>query len=196
MTVVLLSGFYAVMAFSLAFAWFKGGGAEKVGVLLLLGFFLFRIALTPLIPPQFDALDPLAFAQDLIGFAGFVWIGLRARRYWPLAAAALQLISLSAHFARVIDVAIHPFVYSLLKSGPTLLVFLLLVVGTVNYRSRARAQMRWASPRDFSGRAAAPSWRRLSPRSPALPPKSSSSRFMTPPGATSPRSPDMADAGE
>ena len=162
MTAVLLVVFYAVMAFALVFAWSKGGGAEKVGAGLLLGFFLFRMALEPFVPSRFDVLNPLAFAQDLIGFAGFVWIELRARRYWPLLAAALQLLSLSAHFARVVQVAIDPRVYAVMKSLPTFLVFVLLAVGTASYRSRLRRTMRSGPFRVSPGAATVPSWRRAS----------------------------------
>lgn len=141
----------------------EGGGAERLGALLLLGFFLFRMALEPLVPSRFDILNPLALAQDLIGFVGFAWIGLKARRYWPLLAAALQLLSLSAHFARAVHVAIDPRVYAAMKSGPTFFVFVLLILGTVNYRSRLRARSHSSSSPGSAGPATAASWRRRSP---------------------------------
>ena len=180
MTAVLLVVFYAVMAFALVFAWSKGGGAEKVGAGLLLGFFLFRMALEPFVPSRFDVLNPLAFAQDLIGFAGFVWIELRARRYWPLLAAALQLLSLSAHFARAVHVAIDPRVYAAMKTMPTFLVFVLLIIGTINYRSRLRARMQSGSSTGSSGRATAASWQRPSTSSPWRGSSISHSRSTTP----------------
>ena len=167
MTAVLLVSFYAVMAFAFVFAWLKGGGAERVGAGLLLGFFLFRMALEPFVPSRFDVLNPLALAQDLIGFAGFVWIGLRARRYWPLLAAALQLLSLAAHFARAVHVAIDPRVYAVMKTLPTFLIFVLLIIGTITYRSRLRARMRSGSLMGSSGPATAASWQRPSPNFPA-----------------------------
>jgi len=185
MTAALLAAFYAVMVCSLTYAWFRGGGAERVGVLLLLGFFLFRIVLRPLVPAQFEAVDPLAFAQDFIGFAGFMWIGLRARRYWPLIAAALQLLSLSAHLARVTDVPIHPWVYALTQNVPTLLVYFALALGTAGYQRRVRARKLSASFPDWPGLATAGSWPKPSrcSRTPAS--KRSSSPFMTPPVSTS-----------
>lgn len=162
MTAAILVVFYAVMAVSLLFAWFKGGNVERIAAAMLVGFFLFRLILRPLIPASFEEIDPLAFAQDLIGFAGFVWIGLKARRYWPLLAAALQLLSLSAHFARVVQVAIDPRVYAVMKSLPTFLVFVLLAVGTASYRSRLRRTMRSGPFRVSPGAATVPSWRRAS----------------------------------
>lgn len=184
MTAMLLFAFYAVMVFALAFAWSKGGGAEKVGALLLLGFFLFRMALEPFVPSRFDVLNPLALAQDLIGFIGFAWIGLKARRYWPLLAAALQLLSLSAHFARAVHVAIDPRVYAAMKSGPTFLVFVLLIVGTVNYRSRSRARRLSNSSPGSAGPVTVASWRRRSPSFRTPKTKTSASPSTTPPGGS------------
>ncbi|MGX7953539.1 hypothetical protein ACWPM1_13380 [Tsuneonella sp. HG249] len=162
MTAVLLTAFYAVMVSSLAFAWFRGGGAERIAVLLLLAFFAFRVAVHPLMPVRFTGLDPLALTQDLIGFVGFVWIGLRARRYWPLIAAALQLLSLSAHFARVLHLPVDPWAYSVLKSVPTLLVYIVLAIGTANYRRRVRAKRHLKSSPTLFGQGTEPSWRRPS----------------------------------
>lgn len=179
MTVAMLSAFYAVMVGSLAFAWFRGGHSERIAVLLLVGFFLFRLVLRPLIPAEFVSLDPLAFAQDLIGFVGFVWIGLQARRYWPLFAAALQLLSLSAHIARSIAAPIDPWAYALTKSVPTLLVYMVLAIGTANYQRRARRWKQSMLSPDYPGPVMAPSWRRLSSTSPDHDLRRSSSLYTT-----------------
>ena len=172
----LLAAFYAVMAGSLTYAWFRGGGAERIGVYLLVGFFVFRLIFRPLIPAHFDQVDSLALAQDLIGFAGFVWIGLRARRYWPLVAAALQLLSLSAHFARALHLPVDPWAYALLKSFPTLMVYLVLTVGTASYQRRVRARKPSASFPAFAGQATERSWHRHSFLWPTPEPRRSSLR--------------------
>lgn len=163
MDIALLGSFYAIMAVSLTYAWLRGGGTERKAVALLIAFFLFRIGLRPVIPANFNSVDPLALAQDLIGFAGFVWIGMSARRYWPLAAAALQLMSLGGHFARAMEVSVSGPTYSAMKSGPTLLLFILLSIGTLNFqRRKARAKSRGFSPA-LTSVAVLPSWSRRSP---------------------------------
>lgn len=195
MTAAMLFAFYAVMTGSLAFAWFRGGDAERTGVLLLIGFLLFRLIFRPLIPAQFGSLDPLAFTQDLIGFAGFVWIGLRARRYWPLIAAALQLLSVCAHVARAMSMPIDPWAYALTKSVPTLLVYVVLAIGTASYRHRVRRWTRSVSSPDFPGPAMGRSWRRLSDQWPGLVQRPSSSRSTTAVGASSAQSNAPAESG-
>lgn len=177
MTILLFAGFYAVMVGSLAYAWSRGGRTERSAVILLVAFFLFRVALFPLLHSEYDEVDPLALAQDLIGFVGFVWIGLSARRYWPLAAAALQLLSLSAHFARGVEDSVSGPTYAAMKAVPTLLVFVLLAIGTRNYqRRKARAMSQVSSP-VLTSDPAAPSWARRSPCSDARATKRSSSPF-------------------
>ena len=158
-TAVLLTAYYGIMAAALSFAWVAGGRAERAGVILLVGLTAFRFAAEAFSSARFDTVDPLSLIQDLAGFAAFAWIGLRARRYWPLWAAALQLLSLGAHFARGADLGIHPMVYSLMKSLPTLLVGLAIAAGAAFYRRRARR----ASPAGSAGTDTRASWRPHSP---------------------------------
>ncbi|MFN6934358.1 MAG: hypothetical protein ACK4NZ_04315 [Tsuneonella sp.] len=146
---ILLVGFYAVMAVSLTYAWFKGGGAERAAVILLLAFFVFRIVLRPFVPAEFHSVDPLAAAQDIIGFVGFVWIGLYARRFWPLLAAAFQMLSLGAHFARALEIEVDPWAYMLMKSVPTLMVFVTLFIGTASFQKRKRLAVTAISSTDL-----------------------------------------------
>lgn len=179
MIVAMLIAFYAIMVGSLTYAWVRGGDAERTAVLLLAGFFTFRLVAHQLLPPHFATLDPFAAAQDFIGFAGFVWIGLRARRYWPLIAAALQLLSLSAHIARAIAIPIHEWAYALTKSVPTLLVYIVLIIGTANYARRVRRWKQFVSSPGYAGPVMEPSWRRRSNTSPDPDRKHSSSLTMT-----------------
>ena len=90
------------------------------------------------IPARYDSVDPGRVAIDALGFAGFFWIALNCRRFWPLLAAALQLLSLSSHFVRALHVGVDPRVYGLMKSAPTFFVLVALLVGTVNYRRRLK----------------------------------------------------------
>lgn len=82
-------------------------------------------------PSQFVRVDPFPFFSDLVGTIGFGIIAVHARRAWPIWAAALQLLSLSAHFARWADLQIPGIVYALMRGGPTFVVILVLLGGTV-----------------------------------------------------------------
>lgn len=153
LSTVLLAAFFGFMAVTLGYAWIRGGRTERAGVLLLLTLAVISFAAHPVTQPRFDELDVPALIEDAIGFAGFTWIGLHARRYWPLCAAAMQLLSIAAHFARVMPVDIHPMVYSLMKSTPTAIVCLLIAIGARNVQRRLRAATRSAAS---NGRQARP----------------------------------------
>jgi hypothetical protein len=159
LTAVLLTAFYGFVAATLGFAWIKGGRAERLGVVLVLGMALFRISAGAVSQARFHTVDPLSLVEDVIGFAGFTWIGLRARRYWPLCAAALQLLSLGAHLARMLRPNVDPVVYAFMKSLPTLLVCLAIAVGAALYHRRRKR----ASSMVSTGSATPGSWRRHSP---------------------------------
>jgi hypothetical protein len=149
----LLALFYATLAVVCPLALWKGGAPERAGVALLAVMLLGGLA-GQLAGPRFATLDTIALADDLVGFGGFTWIAYHARRFWPIWAAALQLLSLAGHFARVVETASAPVVYALMKSGPTYLIFIALLIGTLGHWRRTR-QARRVSSRACTGRAAA-----------------------------------------
>lgn len=158
-TAVLLTAFWSIVVAALAFAWVAGGRAERAGVILLVGMSGFRIAAEAVSQARFATVDPYSLVQDVALFAGFTYIGLRARRYWPLCAAALQLLSMGAHFARTLKAEVDPMVYALMKSLPTLLVCLAIAAGAALYRRRRRIALSKGS----ISSALPNSWRRHSP---------------------------------
>lgn len=128
----------AAVVFSMAVALRFGGAPERLGAGVVGGMLAIAFAARPLLPPQFDRVDPVSLGVDVLGFAAFLCIGIFAWRLWPLCAASLQLLALSAHLTRALDIHIHPFVYAALKSGPSYLILLLLVGGSILHRRRIR----------------------------------------------------------
>lgn len=134
-----LAVFYGTMALALILSWWKGGAPERAGAALILAAALIQWVLRTLfLPPQFDTLDYLPLAIDIFVFGGFVWIGYFAKRYWPLCAAALQLLAIAGHFARAVKSEVEPWAYALMKSAPTFLIFVTLIVGTALHWRRSR----------------------------------------------------------
>lgn len=157
---IILFGFYAVMALTLTFAWLQGGRAERLGATALVVIFLLRLPFAAIYGDRFTTVDPLALVQDVLVLAAFTWIGLSARRYWPLLAASLQLLSISAHFARLLQAGVAEWAYAIMKTGPTLLVFILLAIGTINHRRRIARARSTTGFRASNGPMAVPSSRR------------------------------------
>lgn len=137
---LLLAAFYTLMVAALLLAFRCGGKPERAGAAIVVAMVLLQFGLRLFIEPKLAVVDPRALVVDFVGFTGFLWIALAARRYWPFFAAALQLLSLGSHFARVAERAVDPFVYVLMSGAPTALVLICLIIGTLNFRRHRRSR--------------------------------------------------------
>lgn len=80
-----------------------------------------------------------AFGADTCLFFLLAAIALRSRRYWPLAAAAFQLLCVVTHVARIVDPGVRAWAYATGQVIWTQLVFFALGVGVWNtWRNRHR----------------------------------------------------------
>lgn len=66
-------------------------------------------------------------AIDAVLFAILMWIAFRTRRYWPLFAAAFQLLLVVTHFARALDSGVSGWAY--LTAGLVWSYLMLISVG-------------------------------------------------------------------
>lgn len=136
-----IAAYYAVFAFAIIYALWRGGEPERFGiVMLLIGFFVQATAygVTKI---QFETVDLASLLVDIINLVGFTAIALNAKRYWPLVAAALQLLAVLTHCARYVELEITPLVYSIMRTLPTGGVIVLVIVGTAFHVARLK---RWA----------------------------------------------------
>jgi hypothetical protein len=134
--------FATVLILSISFALVRGGGPERWGALVIVSMTVIQVGSTFVERPRFYSVDLTSVVVDAYGVIGFGVIALYARRAWPIWATSLQILSLSSHFARQVDKDVSPMVYGLMKSGPTFLVLLGLLVGTLAHARRLRAQGR------------------------------------------------------
>ena len=130
--------FLLLLLVSLTLALWKGGAPERWGAVVILAMVGFEATAEIFLPSGFRSVDPLSFVTDLIGTIGFGVLALQAMRIWPLWATSLQLLSLSAHFARWADIGIPPVVYAVMRSTPTGLALAVLLVGTLMHMRRMR----------------------------------------------------------
>lgn len=157
--------FMLLLAFSVSFAIWKGGAPERVGGLLILGMLVWQYTAESIVPSRFTIVDPVPLITDMAGFLGFGFLALQARRFWPLWATSLQLLSLSAHFARWADLEVAPLVYALMRAAPTFGAMIALSCGTVLHLQRLRRHgcdpswQNWAQAPARSGRSPMPSSR-------------------------------------
>lgn len=142
--------FFLVLFVSLPLALWKGGEPERYGAFVILAMIAAQVVGRALLPIHFNQLDAVSFVTDLIGALGFGYLAMQALRIWPLWAASLQLLALSAHFARWASIKTPEVVYALMRGGPTFLVLLALLVGTVLHLRRCRKHGNDPSWQDWS----------------------------------------------
>jgi hypothetical protein len=145
--------FLFLLLIALGYAARKGGGPERWMAAILLLMLLADQALHLIVPARYGAVDVGHFAIDIFGAAATGLLALVAHRFWPMAAAVLQILPLLAHFSRFVNLAMHPAAYMTMQVSASWLLPPLLVLATWRHQQRLRQ----------SG--SDPSWQRLSRRS-------------------------------
>ena len=130
--------FYALFTVSVLFALAKGGWPERLGAAAYLALASVQIGVSFILPFFYDKVDGVGFFADLLSLAAFGAIALSAKRIWPLWAASLQLLAIASHFARWAQIAIEPYVYSLMKTVPTASTLVAMAVGTYFHQRRLK----------------------------------------------------------
>jgi hypothetical protein len=109
-------------------AFWKGGREEQVAAG---GLLLSWIATLILRDPNWG-LQWGAFAADSCLLVLLTAVALRSRRYWPLFAAAFQLLCVIIHIARLIDPGVRAWAYATAQVIFSQWVFFAVGVGTIN----------------------------------------------------------------
>jgi len=130
--------FFLLLPLSLILATWKGGAPERYGALVIVAMAVIQRIAIVFVPSHFVSVDPAALVTDFVGLTGFGILAVQARRIWPIWAASLQLLSVSAHFARWADIGVPPFVYALMRGSPTFVALAALLVGTVLHMVRLK----------------------------------------------------------
>jgi hypothetical protein len=150
--------FFLLLPLSLVLAAWKGGAPERFGALVIVLMAVVQRIAIQFDPSEFVSVDPASLVTDAVGAIGFGILAVQARRVWPIWAASLQLLSLSAHFARWADIGVPPFVYALMRGTPTFVALAALALGTVLHMIRLRRHgtdpswQDWSRVRASSGR--------------------------------------------
>ena len=129
--------FYVLLVLSVSAAILKGGAPERMGAAIVVITLAMELVGLTIEPPHLRSIDPVAVIIDATATVSFGALSLYARRAWPIWATALQLLSLTSHFAEGIEPS-HPGIYITMKSGPTLAVLVVLLLGTLFHRRRLR----------------------------------------------------------
>lgn len=119
------------MAATFVVVLWKGGAPERLGVASIVAMAAYQLTMERIVPSQFTSVDVASLGADIIGFICFGTLALYARRIWPLWAAALQLLCLSAHFARWASLSVSREAYALIRGAPTASILILMLGATI-----------------------------------------------------------------
>ena len=142
--------FWIVYIPSLIWAFWKGAAPERWGAAILCAIPLVQLGMYTFARAEYDQVDPVSIVADLVGVFGFGLLALNARRAWPLWACAFQLLAFTAHFSRLLEISGHPLIYAWMKSSPTLLAALTVLIGTMSHRRRVYRNQEVGSWMDWS----------------------------------------------
>lgn len=121
-----------------AFAWFKGGPAERIGGLIVLVSGVVAMAIHAGAPEDLKPL--LLLADEAFMAGGFLFLALRYMSLWLGGAMLLQAIQFSLHAYYLVIELPHDRRYALVNNLDSLGVLICILVGTIlAWRRRGRA---------------------------------------------------------
>ena len=133
------------------YAWLRGGAPEKIAASIVVVGSLLTAAVAHNAAVRFSSVELGIFLVDVAALAGFLFVAVRAERFWPLWVTALQAIGTAGHAIRLIDPTLIRWGYAFVLAFWSYPMLLLIVWGTWNHQRRqARfgADKSWSSSSD------------------------------------------------
>jgi hypothetical protein len=118
------------------YAILRGGPAERIGAAILLWLSVGVFVTQPFLALGYH-LDKGAFLIDLIGLAGFLYLGLKSDRTWTIWACSAQVIAVVGHIVSFVALNQAALAYGVMTRGPAYIQCLALLIGTRAYSKKA-----------------------------------------------------------
>lgn len=135
---MILLTFLILSAVCCGYALIRGGSPERLTALLFMVGIVASIMISILIPPPPDGFQSAIFAVDIAMLFALGVIAAFARRYWPIAITAFQLLAVIGHLIRLLDPQIVPVLYWISNTFWAVPQMIILAVATVRHRGRVR----------------------------------------------------------
>ena len=130
---------YFACLFAMAgYAWWQGDKEERWGALLLLAGSLLTLLAGSPAGRRFTSVETGILLVDATVLLGFLALALLSDRYWPLWTAALQVIGVLGHLAKLADLDMPRNGYSFLQAFWSYPMMLTIVIGTWHHHRRMR----------------------------------------------------------
>ena len=150
--------FYLIFLVSCsAYVLIKGGPPERAGIAIaIVASVLSLVVASADIAQRWEQVETGIFFVDLATFAAFLFLALRADRFWPLWITGLHLIGIATHTAKLVDSQVVPWVYANTQALWAYPILLIMVIGTARHRRRLKLYGVDNSWIDSSGRSGRP----------------------------------------
>jgi hypothetical protein len=130
--------YLGLLAICSAYALFEGGAPERIAAAIWIA----DSMLTPLMRSwnveRYQGPEPGVLLLDMIALAGFLALAIYANRFWPLWICAVHGIGCFGHLAKALHPSIDPRAYYLMVGMGGFPICLLLLIGAIRHRQRAR----------------------------------------------------------
>jgi hypothetical protein len=143
---VLTTYFYALMLIvSVIFALRTGGTTEKASAWIALTASILSWMVSPVVSITNDwaSIQPWLTIIDILTLIGFAAIALRSSRFWPLWAAAFQLVAVTTHFAIMVQPHVVPEAFKIALGFWAYPIIIMMVVASRQHAIRDRMLTDW-----------------------------------------------------
>ncbi|WHO39404.1 hypothetical protein PMI04_002040 [Sphingobium sp. AP49] len=146
---MILLAFLILSAVCCFYALIRGGSPERLTATIFLAGIFASIMISIHAPPPPDGFQSAIFAVDLAMLLALGAIMLFARRYWPMAITACQLLAVMGHVIRLLNPQIVPVLYWISNVFWAVPQMLFLAVATIRHCNRVRrhgSDPAWSPP--------------------------------------------------
>ena len=117
-----------------SFRW--GGRPEKAVSVMFLGAAIVTSLIRPAASITYRDVEVGVFLVDALLLAGLVWVTVRADRWWPICATALQVLTVLSHAGKAVNPNLWQYGYQLMAVWASWPMVAVLAVGVIRCRLR------------------------------------------------------------
>jgi len=133
-----------------AYALARGGKPERTAAALLVAAAVATVLVRSGAERRYSSVESGILAVDVCLLAGLVLVAVRSGRWWSIALAVLQAVTLLGHLGKRLDPELWRLGYAIMITGPAYPGLLALAIGVWQHRQATRSMSNGRSSVPFS----------------------------------------------